>query len=74
MQPQYRIDVLHPNNYGGASTTENRRFIPTLIPPPIEEMKPEKEPEKHGTNDKEIPINDEIPPTKPFYYVLPPLS
>lgn len=45
-----------------------------VIPPPIELTNSEKEPEKHGTNDKEIQIEDELHPTKPFYYVLPPIS
>lgn len=72
--PQYQIDVPQQNNYERTATIENREFAPKEIPPPIEAMKPEKEPEKHGTSDKEITIQDEIPPTKPFYYVLPPLS
>lgn len=71
LHPQYGINVPQQNGNDRASTAE---FMPKVIPPPIETIKPEKEPEKHGTNDKETPIQEELQPTKPFYYVLPPLS
>lgn len=52
----------------------DRQFLPKTIPPPIEPLgKPEKDSEKHGTNDKDLDtIQDELQPTKPFYYVVPP--
>lgn len=74
LYPQYQIDVPHQSINDYAAIAGNKQFLAKVIPPPIETIKPEKEPEKHGTNDKEITIKDELQPTKPFYYVLPPES
>lgn len=62
------------NAYVAAVTDDQSQFLQKVIPPPIETVIPEKESEKHGTNDKETTINNELQPTKPFYYVVPPGS
>lgn len=49
-----------------------RKQIPKIVPPPIDSKIPESEIEKQNSTDKEQ--TNEIKPSKPFYYVLPPNS
>lgn len=63
---------IAPNGY--ATITDSQQFLRKVIPPPIETLKPDKEPEKLETIDKEITIKDELQPSNPFYYVVPPGS
>lgn len=69
LYPEHRIDV---QNHDVDVAIADRKILQKVIPPFIETIIPEKAPEKHGTDEKDTIMKEELQPTKPFYYVLPP--
>lgn len=57
---------------GGGELVRKVIIRKAIIPPPVEIKVPERESEKLGATETEKVEVDELKPSKPFYFVLPP--